>query len=202
VAKTTPEEWIHWFREAMVYQLGVRYSPDWKKDVDKVREMLLDFGEDMLRRMARKLIEDPDEFSKAKTGISIQRLYVRRNHLAQSLHIPVTSETSPHGSLTPEQVKWRVRYVEHVLESPSLDASISPVKEEWLNLHAYYSRLLLPAEKRAIARGQVWGPARKGDPSEVMEQQMSDPGQQEQRMRVLPPVEDQQSLSYQESSPE
>jgi len=201
VAQVTPEEWIHWFREAMVYQLGVRYSPDWKKDVDKVREMLLDFGDDMLRRMARKLIEDPDEFSKAKTGVSIQRLYVRRNHLAQSLHVPTTSEASPHGKLTPEQVKWRVKYVERVLESPSLEVDYCPKREDFLNLHAYYSGLLGPAERRVSGQRQAWGPSSNADPSEALAQQMADPGQRESREQVPPQVEEQQTLSCPESPP-
>ena len=175
MAQLTPEEFIHWFRESMNYQLGVRYSPDWKKDTPRVSDMLQDFGEDTLRRMARALIEDPDEFSKSKTGISIQRLYARRNHLAQSLYPPRTSADSPNGKLTPEQVKWRINYVERMLDSPSMEVDFCPKREDFLNLHAHYSSLLGPAERRVSAQRQEWDRGGQADPSEALSEKMRDP---------------------------
>jgi len=179
MAQITPEEFVHWFKESMQYQLGVQYSPDWKKDVDRARDLLLDFGEDTLRRMARTLIEDPDEFSKSKTGVSIQRLYARRNHLAQSMRTPSASVDSHNKDFTPEQVKWRIKYAERVLESPSLQVEYCPVREEWLKLHAYYSSLLGPAERRVSAQRREWGqaPDQPGnvDPSEALAEQLKSP---------------------------
>jgi len=175
MARSTPEEFVHWFKEAMNYQLGVRYSPDWKKDVDRARDLLLDFGEDDLKRMARTLIEDPDEFSRSKTGVSIQRLYARRNHLAQSLRRPVTSEASEHGKLELVQVQWRIRWIEDVLERPSMQVDFCPKREDFLRLHDYYTTMLPRAEARSNAQKEKWGVATTNlDPSEALAEKMSD----------------------------
>jgi hypothetical protein len=160
----------------------VQYSPDWKKDVDRARDLLLDFGEDTLRRMARTLIEDPDEFSKSKTGVSIQRLYARRNHLAQSLRKPATADLSEHGKLELDQVQWRIRYIEDVLEKPSMQVDYCPKREDFLKLHDHYTMLLPRAEARSSAQKEKWGVATTNqdvattnqDPSEILAEQMSD----------------------------
>jgi len=175
MAQSTPEEFIHWFREAMNYQLGVRYSPDWKKDSARAKELLQDFGEDMLKKMSRALIEDPDEFSRSKTGISVQRLYARRNHLAQSLVKPRMSVACGGPKLTLEQVDWRIRYIEDMLDKDTMgpDHPYCPKREDFITLHNYYTRMRPRAEAESIAQKEKWGVATSNpDPSESLAQQM------------------------------
>jgi len=177
MAQSTPEEFINWFKEAMNYQLGVRYSPDWKKDTERAADMLFDFGEDDLKRMARALIEDPDEFSRSKTGVSIQRLFARRNHLAQSLRKPVMSKAAAEGGLTLEQVDWRIRYIEDMLDKDTMgpDHPYCPKREDFLELHDYYTRMRPAAEARSTEQKEKWGVATPNqDPSGALAERMHD----------------------------
>tara|TARA_B100000686_G_scaffold346581_1_gene433561 strand:- start:689 stop:1357 length:669 start_codon:yes stop_codon:yes gene_type:complete len=175
MTQSTPEQFIHWFREAMNYQLGVRYSPDWKKDTARARELLQDFGEDTLKQMSRALIEDPDEFSRSKTGVSIQRLYARRNHLAQSLVKPKMSVACGGPKLTLEQVDWRIKYIEDMLDKPTMgpEHPYSPKREDYLKLHDYYTRMRPRAEAESNAQKEKWGVVDQDpDPTAAIAEQM------------------------------
>ena len=125
--------------------------------------------------MARTLIEDPDEFSRSKTGVSIQRLYARRNHLAQSMAKPKMQMSESGEALTLEQVDWRIRYVEDMLDKPTMgpDHPYCPKREDFLKLHNYYTRMRPAAEARSNAQKEKWGVTDQNqDPSAALAEQM------------------------------